>query len=87
MNDVRVSSEMKNRAHQAFQTHQVEKSTDLFEVFKMPQGELDHMSLILFKTGHDIDPERLNGNLFFPVEIEGRKGYVLATEEAMAYGF
>ncbi|PIS42498.1 MAG: hypothetical protein COT24_03170 [Candidatus Kerfeldbacteria bacterium CG08_land_8_20_14_0_20_40_16] len=85
MNDVLVSEEMKKQAQEAVQANQVLRSTDRFEVYQMPQGDLDHMALVLFRKGYDADPDEINGNLFIPVEIDGRKGYLLETETAMAY--
>lgn len=87
MNDeLKVSPDVIKQAQDAFQSHEVAKSTDCFEVLKMPLGDLGHMSLILFKKGQDADPDKINGNLFIPVEIDGRKGYILATKAALAYG-
>lgn len=82
---VLTSEQMQQRAAEALKQDTVLKSTPDFDVLALPAGFMEHLVLFLWKEGRDFAPGQLPRDYLFPVQLDGRQGYLWGKEAALAF--
>jgi len=85
MNRIQTSQQALSIARTVTQNNEVLATATDFEVLKLPQGELGHLVLLLFKSGKDFSKAEMPQDVLIPVELDGRKGYLWAQEAALQF--
>lgn len=82
---MRPSADAIRVAKSAFRAEQLLKQDTDFEIYEVPQGDLDHMVLLLFAKDRDFNVGEYPADLLIPVKLDDRLGYLWHKKAALKF--